>query len=134
MDNACIILIMRKAWEGVFTAIPRKRGPWAGLVAYAPKLALWFVQLPPRPPTQKRHQIWCRFCVSLVYEKAALISAFVSKQAGGMPVFYGSVFIPPSSFNIFSHSGLKMFPFSTSMGMSFLMSSAFASIIGFAFL
>ena len=22
---------MRKAWEGVFTAIPRKRGPWQGL-------------------------------------------------------------------------------------------------------
>lgn len=38
---------MLKAWEGVFTAVSRKREPSAGPCRYAPKLALWALETPP---------------------------------------------------------------------------------------
>ena len=52
MDNACIILIMRKAWEGCLLPYPVSGAPGRA-VAYAPKLALWFGTTDPLPPTQK---------------------------------------------------------------------------------
>lgn len=42
--------------------------------------------------------------------------------------------IPPRASRIFSHSGLKMLVFSTRTGMSFLISSEFASMTDLAFL
>lgn len=62
MDNACIILIMRKAWEGVFTAIPRKRGPWQDS-AVGGRTNCGSVQRSPRPPTQKALTKVSAFCV-----------------------------------------------------------------------
>ena len=73
-----------------------------------------------------------------LYEK--LLYAFGNFLRRREPRHTGCVYlpyaflIPPRASRIFSHSGLKMLVFSTRTGMSFLISSEFASITDLAFL